>query len=292
MTNRKKILTYVKENMETFERGSVSSNEIRFFEYEGKKYVLKTPLMVGDNLSPFWRMMKNVFHFTFERQSANLENVYSIIKQNPHIPVSPFVVADDGMMIYEFVEGDSRSVDEFPKGKDNAYRLGQYVGYNHQSVHMNCGLIGMEDVTDFFSVSLAHMEMCINTYWNSEETIDKRVRDFFDRMKECHFKSSRYSLMMVDMCADQFLYDGENIAVCVDLDAYVVGPVEWELSFLRNQVEDWECFKAGYEMYQKMPEFEVVSDFFYFLMGLNSYENKCEMEEYWSKFLVAPFKNS
>lgn len=94
---------------------------------------------------------------------------------------------------------------------------------------------------------------------------------------------------MVDICADQFLYEGENIAACVDLDAYVIGPVEWELSFLKKQVEDWDSFKAGYETYQNMPTFEKISDFFFFIMGLNSYRNKCEMEVYWSRFFVTPF---
>ena len=58
---RMEILSYAKTNISSFEKGGVSSNEIRFFDYKGKKYILKTPLMVGDNLSPFWDMMKNVF---------------------------------------------------------------------------------------------------------------------------------------------------------------------------------------------------------------------------------------
>lgn len=158
----KDILTYAKENFSSFEQGGISSNEIRYFEYEGKKYVLKTPLMIEDRLSPFWRMMKNVFNFTFQRQNAGL--VYSVLKENPHIRVSPFITADEGVMIYEFVKGKSWTKDEFPKGKENAYRLGLYVGYNHQINHNNCGILGIEDVTDFFSIALSHMESCINTY--------------------------------------------------------------------------------------------------------------------------------
>lgn len=271
----KDILTYAKENFSSFEQGGISSNEIRYFEYEGKKYVLKTPLMIEDRLSPFWRMMKNVFNFTFQRQNAGL--VYSVLKENPHIRVSPFITADESVMIYEFVKGKSWTKDEFPKGKENAYRLGLYVGYNHQINRNNCGILGIEDVTDFFSIALSHMESCINTYWNGDEIIDKKVRLFFENLKKRNYKSSKYALMMADMSADQFLYDGDNISACIDLDAYVIGPVEWELSFLRIQIEDWESFKAGYETYQRMPAFEELSDFFFFLMALNSYENKAEI---------------
>ncbi len=284
--NKKDILTYAKENMTSFEKGGVSSNEIRFFQYEGKKYVLKTPLMVGDNLSPFWLMMKNIFHFTFEKQNENMENVYRILKENPYIEVAPLVVADKEAMIYEFVEGKPWDEDKFPKGMDNAFQLGQYIGYNHQKMHENCGILGTEDVTDFFLLAFAQMEECIKAHWNSDEPIDKWVREYFESLKQRRFESSRYSLMMVDICADQFLFDtDENIVACVDLDAYVIGPVEWELSFLKTQVEDWESFRTGYEIYQKLPAFEEVSDFVLFLMGLNSHGNKCEMEEYWARFL-------
>ena len=289
MSTANRILDYAKSNMASFERGGVSSNEIRFFEYGGKKYVLKTPLMTGDNLSPFWRMMKNLFHFTFEKQNTSFESVYNKLKSNPHIPVSTFVAADKEAMVFEFVEGQSWSQDEFPKGKNNAYRLGQYIGYNHQISYKNCGVVGDEDVEKFFSQVFEHMKTYIDDYWNSEEKIDKKVRAFYQLLKEHHFESCKYSLMMVDICANQFLYDREDIVACVDLDSYVIGPVEWELSFLKKQIEEWTNFKAGYETYQSMPEVEEVSDMFYFLMGLNSYENKCEMEVYWSKFLKLPF---
>ena len=93
-------------------------------------------------------------------------------------------------------------------------------------------------------------------------------------------------MIMVDICADQFLYNNEEIAACVDLDSYVIGPVEWELSMLKNQVLDWDSFKAGYETYLKMTDFEHFSDLFHFLMGINSYNNKCEMEQYWSRFFA------
>lgn len=277
------ILTYAKDNFSSFKQGGVSSNEIRYFEYGNKKYILKKPLMVGDRLSPFWLMMKKVLNFTFEQQITGLQNVYNALKDNPQIPIAHFVAADDDAMLYEFVEGSSRKEEEFPAGKENAYRLGQFVGYNHRNIHKNCGIFGIEDVTDFYSAALSYMEACIRVHWNSEDIIDKKMRAFFDSLRERQFESSRYSLIMADICADQFLYNGEDIAACVDLDAYVIGPVEWELSFLQKQVADWASFKAGYETFQSMPEFNELSDFFYFLMALNSYNNKCEIEEYWGK---------
>ena len=277
--NTMEILSYAKGNVASFQKGGVSSNEIRFFDYDGKKYVLKTALMLGDNLSPFWTMMKNVFLFTFEKQNEHLNDLYCILKDNPHIPVAAFVAADNEVMIYEYMQGDSWDEDEFPKGTDNAYQLGRYVGYNHQITYENCGIISVEDVTDFYSNVLFQIEECIKKHWNSDDSIDKKVKEYFEELKENRFVSSKYSLIMVDMCADQFLFDNETIVSCVDLDAYVIGPVEWELNFLKTQIEDWERFAEGYETYQNMPRFEDSSKLFFFLMALNAPWDKQRMEK-------------
>lgn len=278
MDNLKKKLAYAKENISSFEKISVSSNEIYVFNFEDKKYILKIPLMIKNNLSPFWLMMKNIFLFTFEKQNLHLKNLYDVLKNNPHIKIVPFVASDEYAMIYEFVEDTSWSEDEFPCGKNNAYTLGQYIGYNHQVAHKNCGIIGIEDVEDFYSRVLLHAEECINQFWNTDSSLDKKVRNYFKSLTENYFTSSKNSLIMVDICADQFLFENETVTTCIDLDGYVIGPVEWELSFLKTQIKDWDSFKSGYETYQPMPEFEKYSQMFFFLMALNSYNNKQEME--------------
>lgn len=234
--------------------------------------------MIKNNLSPFWLMMKNIFLFTFEKQNLHLKNLYDVLKNNPHIKIVPFVASDEYAMIYEFVEGTSWSEDEFPCGKNNAYTLGQYIGYNHQVAHKNCGIIGIEDVEDFYSRVLLHAEECINQFWNTDSSLDKKVRNYFKSLTENYFTSSKNSLIMVDICADQFLFENETATTCIDLDGYVIGPVEWELCFLKTQIKDWDSFKSGYETYQPMPEFEKYSQMFFFLMALNSYNNKQEME--------------
>lgn len=290
--NEAKILEYVKAQKASFERGGVSSNEIRFFSYENKKYVLKTPLMVGENMGPFWCMMKNIFDFTFKKQISHLEQIYNVLKQNPHIKMVPFVAADETAMIYEFVKGDSWDEDDFSNVEDNAYRLGQYIGYNHSLKHENCGILSVEKITEIYAVMMKHMESYIQQYWNSDSTVDTQVRDLFMKIKTIPFYSDGYALTMIDICGDQFLYKNEKIVACVDMDAYVVGPIEWELSFLKLQVKDWESFRKGYETYQPLPAFEKISPLYIFLMTINSVYNKAEVEEYWLPIIRSEFPTS
>ena len=61
INNYVSLLPYAKENISSFEKISVSSNEIYVFDFQDKKYILKIPLMIKNNLSPFWLMMKNIF---------------------------------------------------------------------------------------------------------------------------------------------------------------------------------------------------------------------------------------
>ena len=67
--------------------------------------IRRTGSIRTDSLSPFWRMMEHVFHFTFARQNAGFGRVYNVLKDNPHIPVPVFVAADEGAMVFEYTEG-------------------------------------------------------------------------------------------------------------------------------------------------------------------------------------------
>lgn len=279
------ILSFAKTNAASLPVLGRSSNEIRGFVFEGERYILKTSLMTNDTLSPFWRMMKNVFGYTFQRQNACLEQIDRIIQGNPSLPAASLVAADEQASVFQWMDGESLDQDAFPSGKENAYLLGKYVGFLHQTSYPHCGMINANKETDFFSAALHHMEDCIHEHWNGCEAVDQNVRAYFSFLKGQTFQTSRWVLMMADMAADQFLYHGEELACCVDLDAYVIGPAEWELGLLSRQVADWEGFKTGYELFQPLPALEKTADFCLFLMTLNECRNKQPMEQLMNELL-------
>ena len=98
------ILEYAQRNKSSFEMGGVSSNEIRFFTYEGKRYILKTPLMTRDDFSPFWTMMRKVFGYSVKEQNSSLHNIYNTLKDNPHIKVAPFVAANEDASVLSLLK--------------------------------------------------------------------------------------------------------------------------------------------------------------------------------------------
>lgn len=275
----------MRSNLSDLEFVGASSNEIRVFSYEGRKYIVKTPLMKGDRMSPFWHMMQDLFGFSITKQVRTTGELCALLDKNPHLKTARFVAADEEALLYEWEEGESRDDDEFPNGEDNAFILGQYVGYNHRQAYDRYGMLGEWCERPFMEKVYQHIEDVIAQYWNEDTDLDRKVRRFYERIKSREYHLGKYALIMVDMCADQFLYKDEELFRCVDLDAYVIGPVEWELCFLNKQIEDWERFREGYETYQSLPDFTAQSELFYYLMALNSVYDKSEIEEYWSKYI-------
>jgi fructosamine-3-kinase len=74
---------------------------------------------------------------------------------------------------------------------------------------------------------------------------------------------------MTDISGNQFVYDGQRISGVVDLDAYVIGPREWELSTLEMGITAPAAFRQGYECYRPLPPFAPFRRFYRFWMYLN-----------------------
>ena len=83
MNNHKKILAYAKENISSFEKISVSSNEIYVFDFQDKKYILKIHQSTGTNLHMMQKVSQQSQKFHQEKNYLqNLLEHYLEILQN------------------------------------------------------------------------------------------------------------------------------------------------------------------------------------------------------------------
>jgi hypothetical protein len=275
---------YVQINMNNLNIISISTNKVMEFSYKGTDYILRKQLLSEEQLSPFWQMMKDVFGSDFKKQRACIKNVYDILNKNPHIKPAGLVLVDDEeeYQIYRKVSGNQWEPDEFPESKDIAYQLGQFIGYNHSLNIENCDIPGMKN-NCLHKKLMEYMESIISSHWNNDTVLDNRVRDYFQKIKTKTIQSSGYGLIMTDISANQFLYEENAITACVDLDAYVVGPKEWELALVKNCLKDFESFKKGYEYYQEFSDFEETYDYYLFVMALGDVWGREEMQSFFAK---------
>ena len=88
--------------------------------------------------------------------------------------------------------------------------------------------------------------------------------------------------MMADISANQFLFSEafDRLEAVVDLDAYVIGPREWELAVLKACVPDWESFLQGYEEKLPFPRLGESERYYSFLMALCDPGSSSGMERF------------
>ena len=274
---------YIKANSESFQVLSVSTNKVLAFSYKEKSYIVKKQALPDDGLSPFWQMMKDVFGSGFEKQRSCMKTICGLLLKNPHIPPARFVLANEAekLQVFEQMPGKGWEPDEFPEGGNIACQLGRFIGFNHSRSYEGFDLPGV-GISDLHDRIMRHMEAVISSHWNGAGALDQCVRAYYEKLKAAPVSRGGLSLIMADISANQFLFDGDRITACVDLDAYVLGPIAWELALIQNCVKDMESFKRGYEEYQSFPNIKEACDFYVFLMALNDIWGKEEMR----KFLV------
>lgn len=148
----------------------------------------------------------------------------------------------------------------------------------HNITFDSCGMYPTLGIRDIKERMFHSMERILETYWSE----DKEVKEYYEKLKEEELFISGYSLIMADISANQFLYsnDMKTFTANIDLDAYVVGPREWELALISACVSDMENFQKGYEEYIPMPELKQPKRFYQFLMNLNNPWDKSFMYEY------------
>ena len=72
--------------------------------------------------------------------------------------------------------------------------------------------------------------------------------------------------IMPDLSPTQFLVDGDDIAGLVDIESYVRGPIELELTALEFRLQHVDAFRQGYEQHRELPSIAHCRDVYRFLI--------------------------
>jgi hypothetical protein len=285
--NLKKTLEEkLEKNIKNFELKSKSSNQLYFFEAENNKLVLKTPNMELWSLSPFWKQLRNIFNSDFISQTENVTLLAEYLLRNPYIKVPQVIytnIQDSVFQIFEYIKGNAYEPDEFPNEEEISYQLGQYIGWMHSHTFQGYGIftdnLKLKSSSNFFKEMLASMENIIQEYWSANQ----EVINFFHNIESIMpAEPGIFSLIMPDISANQFVYSEylKKINAVVDVDAYVVGPINLELTVLEMCLTDYASFQKGYEQYCTLPNYEAFRSFYRFYMYLNDPYDPIELEEF------------
>jgi len=258
---------FILDNMAKFELLSVSSNRVYRFTQGDEGYILKVSYLTMDKLSPFWKCMHRIFNSSFQTQRENIENTLAML-ENPHIPTAQLVAKsnDCQYQLFKEVQGAVWQPDEFPDREGIHYQLGQFIGFLHSKEYGYYGLPNAQLRSGFQEKMMQVMDEIVEEYWADSQ----QVKAYLDRLRSHPRVPDSYSLVMPDISANQFIFskDLTAIQVVVDLDAYVIGPREWELTVIEMCLAEGEAFKLGYEQYRKFPDLNGHREYYRFLMYL------------------------
>ncbi|MEZ4864762.1 MAG: aminoglycoside phosphotransferase family protein [Caldilineaceae bacterium] len=272
---------YLDEQIAAIHPLGVAYGSNRVYQVEttsGQRYVLKQPKPVREDCSPFWQQMDALFGINSTTQISVLPAIAAHLQQQPIIPI-PHVIhvepnAADPEQSYALVThlaGVAHEPDAFPASEALHEQLGHYVGYLHtQSYHGYGNLLmpALQPQAHFFAAMVGQMRRIIREFWGNEPALQEQLeRLTIATTQEAIFSSA--ALIMTDISANQFVYHNQQIAGVVDLDAYVIGPCEWELAMLEMSLTVPMAFRRGYEDYGKLPPFAPFRAFYRLWSYLN-----------------------
>lgn len=256
--NHCEIMEYVSSHLSDRRILSRSTNETSVLDTPDGQVIVKQCRMKTDSLSPFWSRIRTLFGLDISLGHPAMEQILSVYHENPHIPCARLIGARGNLSVFSLMEGSIWEPDEFPEGAEIACQLGRFIGFNHRRAGAFCGVPGQAAVTDFPERLRAYV---------LSKLPGREAPEAVARFLENGLKSTGYALIMTDISANQFLFDRGFISACVDFDACVFGPREWELELIEACLSDMDAFRAGYEEYLPYPDMTDTRGLYDFVMN-------------------------
>lgn len=255
---------------------SSSSNLVyRATDANGTSYSVRVAHLDPSRLSPFWLRLREVFGHRYDTRLENVDRLLATLRESQPDFATPTHVSSftlDGLPVDVFVwiDGDAWEPDDFPDSGPIQKQLGRFLGRVHSVPFERIGTISDHDISSSeFMVRMAKSaEQIIARHWGSGSAVAQRVGSALAESRP-EDVASRIGLMMPDISGNQFVYERDAIRGLVDVDSYVVGPVEWELSVVEMTLTHPDSFRAGYEEAMVLPRYERFRDYYRLMMYLS-----------------------
>jgi hypothetical protein len=234
-----------------------SSNDVYRCEGVAETVAVRIPRVRMDALSSFWRQLREVFGCTFPPSVGQFRAIAAAVTDaGLRCPRLIAAMQIDGRpaVITEWLPGEPWEPDRFPSSGDVHRALGAFLARMHDRGHDGFGAVGgpLRPAPDYHHAAMTSARNVVESAWSggAEELVSS-----MDDSDPAAVASS-FAMIMPDIAGNQFLFDGDAIAGVVDLDSYVIGPIELELTVAEWCLVDPAAFAEGYEAVRPLPRFE------------------------------------
>jgi hypothetical protein len=238
---------------------SASSNDVYRCEGAGRVVAVRIPRVDRSEPSAFWRQMGDIFGLTFPPPWQHLRAVEVAIGGTsvacPKV-LATTQVAGRPVSITTWLEGERWEPDDLPPAPAAHESLGRFLATMHQQAVRGFGLLDrpLRPLADYHAAALGSARMTAERSWaGARPAADRLLRVMAE--SEPAAVATSCAVVMPDIAANQFLFLAGDLAAVVDLDAYVAGPVELELTVAEWCLTDPASFARGYRTVAPLPEF-------------------------------------
>lgn len=224
--------------------------------------IVKVPKCLDDDLSnTFWHGLNSLFGLNHQGSIKNLKFVSEFINKFGTIQVPkvlkadatsdnaierPFVILEkmQGSSVFEGSELESQVM----QNEDFAFQLGKHISALHRQKLNYFG--SFENKKYALNEWPKKFHETMRLLGKSRQALqDKGVQRLLPHYLEEALKikaPTSTSLIMLDCWPNQFLISQNCFTACIDIEAYVVGPMALELTLLELWIGDLSRFKEGY----------------------------------------------
>lgn len=148
------------------------------------------------------------------------------------------------VFVTSWLTGRPWGPDQFPDDAATYRDLGTFLARMHQRSYQGFGVIDrrLRPTSDYFDVAVESARATLEAPWTGSDGV--LLADAMQRCDPGRISSS-YSLVMPDIAGNQFLFGPGGITGVLDLDSYVIGPVEMELTIAEWCLANPAAFAEG-----------------------------------------------
>lgn len=224
-------------------------------------YIVKALKLDQDPNNTFWRGLDLIFDFSHKASFEIRQQVSEFLRTTGTIPVPkilksdpttknpisrPYIIAEKmkGHPLYQ----DTEEEQEIMNDSDIAFQLGEHIGKLHAKKLDGFGIFSKElKLLNEFNNRLHNAIKILATTRKAQQNpqVQQMLPYYLSEVLKLRNPESA-GLVMLDLWPGQFLAENYQLTALVDIESYVVGPIELELVLLELWLQKLGKFKEGY----------------------------------------------
>lgn len=258
--------------VDTFNPALDNTNDVYLVVTEKKQYIVKALKDSNSAKNTFWYGLYLLFGATLETSIRNQKTFSEYLKKHVALATPRVYQADWSFrnalerpyVVMEKMSGKSVTksnglADFISQSEEAARQLGRFLGQLHQHSYRFFGTIKLNGfpLEDFPTQLRNTINILAKTPRAMANTVVQEQLSYYLAEAEQLISPISATFIRLDLEPTQFLATDTGLAALIDLEGYVIGPVELELARLEIWLKNLSVFKEEYlASGLKWPDFE------------------------------------